>query len=57
MASEHIIVNEAIAKAVAEATKVAIQAIAAATIERPQGTTGPRIGGPTMKQPYFKWET
>ena len=56
MASEQIIVNEATEKAVAEATKVAIQGIAAATIERTQGTTGPRIGGSTMKQPNFNWE-
>ena len=49
MASEQIIVNQAITKAVAEVTKAAIQAIAAATIERPQGMIGPRIGGPAMK--------
>ena len=56
MASEHIKVNEAIAKAVAETTKAAIQAIAVATIEKPQGLIGPRIGGPTMIQPNFNWE-
>ena len=50
MASEQIIVNKAIPKAVAEVTKAPIQAIAMATIERPQGMTGPRIGEPTMKQ-------
>ena len=49
MASKQIIVNEAIAKAVAEMTKAAIQAISLVTIERPQGMTGPRIGGPIMK--------
>ena len=56
MASEQIIVNEAIAKAVAEVTKAVIQAIAVATIEKPQGMTGPRISGPTMKQSNFIWE-
>ena len=41
MASEQVIVSEAIAKAVAEATRVAIQAMAAAAAERPQCTAGP----------------
>ena len=56
MASKQIIVNEATAKAVAEAKEAAIQDIAAAIIERPQGMTEPRIGGSTMKQPNFHWE-
>ena len=38
MASEQATVNEAIAKAVAEATRVAIQAMAAAATERPQSS-------------------
>ena len=56
MASEQAIVNEVIAKAVAEATRVAIQAMAVATIERPQSTARPKIGGPVLKQPTFIWE-
>ena len=50
MASEQTNANEAIAKAVAEteATGVAIQAMAAATAERPQNA-GPKIGRPVMK--------
>ena len=56
MASEQAIANEAIAKAVAEATRVAIQAMAAATTERPQSVVGPKIGRPVMKQPNFNWE-
>ena len=50
MASEQEITNEAIAKAVAEATKVTIQTMAAATAERPQSTAGPKIGRPAVKQ-------
>ena len=49
--------NETIAKAVAEAMRVAIQAMAATTAERPQSAAGPKIGRPAMKQPTFNWET
>ena len=49
MASEQAIANEAIAKAVVEATKAAIQAMAAATAERPQSAARPKIGEPAMK--------
>ena len=56
MASEQTISNEAIAKAAAEATRVAIQAMAAATTERPQSVVGPKIGRPALKQPSFNWE-
>ena len=45
-----------IGKAVAEATTAAIQAMTAATAERPQSVAGPKIGGPAMKQPTFNWE-
>ena len=44
------------AKAVAEVTRVAMQAITAATAERPQSTVEPKIGRPAMKQPSFKRE-
>ena len=49
MASEQAITNEATAEAVGEAARVAIQAMAAATAERPQSTVGPKIGGPAVK--------
>ena len=55
MASEQVMANEAIAKAVAEMTR-AIQAMAAAAAERPQSMAGPKIGGHAMKQPSFNWE-
>ena len=56
MASEQAIANEAIVKAVAEVTRVAIQAMDAASAERPQCMVGPKIGRPAMKQPSFNWE-
>ena len=56
MAREQVIVSEAIAKTVAEATTAAIQAMATAATERPQCVAGPKIGGPTIKQPTFNWE-
>ena len=49
-------VNEAIAKAVAEATRVAIQAIAEVQSQRSEGQRGPNLGGPALKQPQFNWE-
>ena len=45
-----------ITKAVAEETRVAIQAMAAAIAERPQSVAGPKIGRPAMKQQTFNWE-
>ena len=56
MASKQIIMNETIAKAATEVTRVVIQAMAATTAERPQGVAGPKIGKPVMKQPTSKWE-
>ena len=37
-------------------TRVAIQAMAAATAERLQSTVGPKIGKPAMKQQSFNQE-
>ena len=56
MAGEQAIANDAVAKAVAEVTLGAIQAMAAAMAERPQSMAGPKIGRPAMKQPTFNWE-
>ena len=56
MASEQAILNEPIAKIVADATRVAIQAMVVAATERPQSTAGPMKGRPNMKQPTFNWE-
>ena len=56
MTNEQEITNEAIAEAVAEVTRVAIQVTVAATADRIQSVVGPIIGGPAMKQPTFNWE-
>ena len=50
MASE-----QAMSKAVAEATRIAIQTMAEALVERMHDTSGPKIGSPTMKHPTFNW--
>ena len=47
--------NEIIAKAMAEAARVTIQAMAAAGAQSTQNV-GPRMGRPIMKQPTFNWE-
>ena len=49
------IMNEAITKAVAKATRVAIQAMAEVQVERAHDTSGPKIGGHAMKQLTFDW--
>ena len=54
MASEQVM-NEAITKAVARATRVAIQTMVEAQAERMHDISGPKIGGPTMKQLTFHW--
>ena len=48
--------NEAIVKAMAEATRVAIQAMAETQAQRMPNTSRPKVGGPTLKQPSFNWE-
>ena len=50
------IVSKVIVKAVAEATRVAIHTIAEVQAQRMPSTTGPKLGGPMLKQPYFNWE-
>ena len=48
MATEQIM-SKVIAKAVAEAKRVAIQAMVEASAEWPQAMAGPKIGRPAMK--------
>ena len=55
MASEQMM-SEAITRAVAEATRVALQTVAEVQAERTQNTAGPKLGGPAMKQWTFNWE-
>ena len=53
MADEQVIVSKAVTKAVADVTRVAIQAMATATAQSPQSAAGPKIGRPALKQPTF----
>ena len=50
------IMNKAIAKAVAEATRIAIQTMAKMQAQRGANPAGPKLGSPTLKQPKFDWE-
>ena len=50
------IMSEAIAKAVAEATRVVIQSMVETQMQRMPSTTGPKLGSPALKQPNFNWE-
>ena len=50
------IMNEAITKAVAEATRIVIQTMAEIQAQRIPNAAGPKLGGPTLKQPNFDWE-
>ena len=54
MASEQVM-NETIARAVAEATRVVIQTMAEAWAERMHDISGLKIGSPAMKQLMFDW--
>ena len=47
--------NKAIARAVAETTRIAIQTMADAQVERMHDGSGPKVGGPTMRKLVFNW--
>ena len=47
--------SEAIARAVAEATRIAIQTMAEAWAERMHDGSGPKVGSPTTKHLTFDW--
>ena len=46
------IMSEVITKAVAEATRVAIQTMAESQAQGMLSTTGSKLGSPTLKQPF-----
>ena len=50
------VMNEAIMKAVADATRVVIQAMAETLAQRMPNTSGPKVGGAALKQPSSNWE-
>ena len=54
MASEQIM-NEATARVVAEVTRIALQTMAEAWVERTHDRSGSKLGSPAMKQPTFDW--
>ena len=56
LATEQIM-SEAITKAVAKATRVAIQAMEEAEVEQMPDMAGLKIGSPTIKQPTFDWDS
>ena len=46
--------NDAVMKAVAEATRAMIQTMV--ELHQRQEVQGPKLGGPALKQPQLKWE-
>ena len=55
MVSEQMM-SEAIVRAVAEATRVVLQRMAEAQVQRTQNAAGPKLNSPTLKQATFNWE-
>ena len=53
---DQVAMNEAIIKAVAEATRVTIQTFSEVQSQRSEGQWGPKLGSPALKQPQFNWE-
>ena len=53
---DQIAMNEAITKAVAEATRVAIQTFSEVQSQRSEGQLGSKLSSPVLKQPQFNWE-
>ena len=52
MAPEQIM-SEAMTKAVAEATRIVIQTMAETQAQKIPNAAGPKLAGPTLKQPTF----
>ena len=52
--ADQTVMNEAIAKAVAEATRAMIQTMVES--HQRQEVQGPKLGSPVLKQPQFNWE-
>ena len=48
--------NEVITKAMAGSTGIAIQPMSTIQVQRMPNTSGPKIGGPVLKQPSFNRE-
>ena len=54
--ADQAVINEMIMKAVAEVTRVMIQTMAETQNQRSENQQGPKLGGPVLKLPQFKWE-
>ena len=54
--AEQVEMSEAIAKAVAEATRIAIQTMVEMQSRTAENQWGPKLGSPELKQPQFNWE-
>ena len=54
--ADQAVMSEAIMKAVAEVTRVAIQTMVEMLTPRSESQQGPKLGGPALKQPQFNWE-
>ena len=54
--AEQLVMSEAIAKAVAEASRIAIQTMAEMQAQRSESQWGPKLGSPVLKQPQFNWD-
>ena len=52
--ADQTVMNEAIAKAVAEATRATIQTMVES--HQRQEVQRPKLGSPALKQPQFNWE-
>ena len=52
--ADQTVMNEAIMKAVAEATRAAIQTMVES--HQRQEVQGPKLDGPVLKQPQFNWK-
>ena len=55
--ADRSILNEAIMKAMAEATRAALQALAETQTQRMLNTAGPKIGSLVWRQASFNWES
>ena len=52
--ADQTVMNEAIVKAVAEATRATIQTMVES--HQRQDVQGPKLGSPVLKQPQFNWK-
>ena len=54
--AEQEIMNEAIVKAVSEATRILIETMTETQVQRSESQGGPKLSGPVLKQPQCNWK-